>query len=46
MLTDIAGWYRRNVKKMKAWQIKKDLREINQVRIILENKLKELGEVV
>lgn len=46
MLQDLTGWYRRNVKKMNAWQLKKELKQINQMQNIIEKQLKELGEAV
>jgi hypothetical protein len=40
MLTDLLGYYRRNIQKMKVYQIKKELNEIKQIEKLLEQKLR------
>lgn len=46
MLTDLFGFYKRNMKSMNKWQLKKDLKEFKQIQIMLERKLKELEEAI
>jgi hypothetical protein len=40
MLTDLLGYYRRQVVKMNNYQIKKELNEIKQIEKLLQQKLK------
>lgn len=46
MLQDLQGFFRRQINTMNAWQVKKDLKQINSIKTMLEKKLKELGEAV
>ncbi|WP_161805241.1 hypothetical protein [Sporosarcina globispora] len=46
MLADVFGYIRRNIHNWNSYQIKKSLKEINQTKLLLEKKLKELEEAV
>lgn len=45
MLTDLLGYFKRNSRKMSAFEKKKALNEINQIQRLLENELKVKGAV-
>lgn len=40
MLTDLIGYFSRNSRKMKSYEIKKALKEIKQIESLLERELK------
>ncbi|WP_257984981.1 hypothetical protein [Bacillus sp. T33-2] len=40
MLTDLLGYFRRNVKKMNDFEKRKALNEIKQIQMVLEKDLK------
>jgi hypothetical protein len=40
VLTDLLGYYKRNVRKMNEFQIKKELNEIKQIEKLLQQKLR------
>lgn len=39
MLNDLKGYYKRNTWKMKEYEVKKSLEQLEEIRTILENKL-------
>jgi hypothetical protein len=41
MLTDLLGWYKRNLRKLNTTDKKRALNEINCIKLILEKDLKE-----
>jgi hypothetical protein len=40
VLTDLLGYYKRNIGNLKTYQIKKELSEIKQIEKLLQQKLK------
>jgi flagellin-specific chaperone FliS len=42
MLTDLLGFYRRNLKRMNNGQIKKELDEIKKIEQLLKDKLERV----
>jgi hypothetical protein len=45
MLNDLAGYFKRNVRKMSEYETKKALNEIKQIEKILQQNLKMRGAV-
>jgi hypothetical protein len=45
VLTDLLGYYKRNVRKMNEFQIKKELKQIKLIEQELERNLKVRGVV-
>lgn len=45
LLTDMLGYYKRNLKKMSDFEKKKTLSEIKQIQLILEKELKLRGAI-
>lgn len=40
MLNDLLGYYKRNVRKLNDYQVKKELNEIKQIQMLMEKELK------